>query len=850
MRDVFVKIKKLYVLRIALTSAVFTACVAIGFFTSQYHASKFPHQAAPAAGTSNAKTSTTNMSSVAPSAPSAALATVSADFFSQRVQPIFNNRCVVCHSCNIAPCQLNLTSYEGVSRGATKLLLYDPTRTHSIQPSRFGIDASTSAQWRERGFFTVLPIPGHAHSESILQSMIDLRIKNPDLMPSKKVEESVTCPASFDEVTKLEADRPEVGMPYGLPALTVEESSVVREWLSRGAKGPTQNAVTPVPTELHSMENFLNNRDLKAQVVARYLFEHLFLAHIHVEGANDRRFYRLVRSATKCVDQDNSRADIREIATRRPNSDPGAERFYYCVKPIDQTIVDKNHVVYELSEAKLARWRKIFFSAPWTVAALPSYDPVKSANPFFTFADIPAVARYQWLLDDAQYTVMTFIKGPVCRGPTAVNVINEQFHVFFLDPKADHFVNDRSYAESVSGLLRLPAEVGSDAQVKKASVTYLLQLMKLRNVYRQARDKKFFEDRPHGYSLDDIWDGDQTNSNALLTVLRHYDSAQVLKGALGPIPKTAFVLDYPLFERIIYDLVVGFDVFGNVTHQAATREYMNWIRMEAEENYLNFLPAPVRRPLRDFYYRGLSIKAALDVFPELEMERGPLHETRISYTGKFDDAKNPATWYDAKRQFLYKVTRQRMKPVVSGPVDNLNCCDIIPLSEIAPDIPSVNAFENELRKLTGREAHELAFPKFLDDTMLLRLIVDGRDGDKLYTLVRNREHYNVAWIPAESKRRAKDEDIMLAAHGVVTSYPNRFLVVKLQESADFLRALASMHTSKQHAQFLEKYGISRQNPEFWRHSDWFQERYLQLEPVHSGLLDLTRYEINNEVEDK
>ena len=36
------------------------------------------------------------------------------------VQPILERRCVVCHGCYDAPCQLNLTAYEGVARGDNK----------------------------------------------------------------------------------------------------------------------------------------------------------------------------------------------------------------------------------------------------------------------------------------------------------------------------------------------------------------------------------------------------------------------------------------------------------------------------------------------------------------------------------------------------------------------------------------------------------------------------------------------------------------------------------------------------------------------------------------------------------
>jgi hypothetical protein len=40
---------------------------------------------------------------------------------------------------------------------------------------------------------------------------------------------------------------------------------------------------------------------------------------------------------------------------------------------------------------------------------------------------------------------------------------------------------------------------------------------------------------------------------------------------LGNLPKTMWVVDYPLLERIYYALVAGFDVYGATGHQLALR---------------------------------------------------------------------------------------------------------------------------------------------------------------------------------------------------------------------------------------------------------------------------------------
>ncbi len=756
------------------------------------------------------------------------------DFYSQNVQPIFNQRCVACHSCNIAPCQLNLTAYEGVTRGATKELLYNPSRKTSIPPSRFAVDAKTTEQWRGRNFFDVLPAANQTPMDSILLPLIKLRQEHASLRPKLRVEESHTCPGTRDEVTAFLQAHVDSGMPYGLPPLSAQQSQVIETWLGMGAPGPTQTLLH-VPEVFRFVESYLNNQDPKSQLVARYLYEHLFLAHLHLEDSPHSRFFRLVRSSTDCSQSST------EFPTRRPWDAPGKGQFWYCIEPINQTIVDKSHVVYELGPKKLARWKELFDSSEWSVQHPPSRDDASASNPFATFQDIPAKARYQWLLDDAQYTVMTFIKGPVCRGQEAVNVINEQFYVMFMDPKTDFFVNDPAYAASTFPYLRLPAEKGSDHKLSATSLAHVITVLNVRNKYRQLRDLKMTQDHPNGYSVADIWDGDKTNPNALLTVLRHYDSAQVLRGAVGEIPKTAFVLDYPLMERIVYDLVVGFDVFGNFTHQVDTREYMSLIRAEAEENYLNFLPAPVRRPLRDFFNRGKLIQGSLMVFQETKMfAHNPLHPVAIQYDGDFKNANSQATWFNAKNQFMNALYATRFAGPVRGRADAFNAAQSQPLSPIPANITSVQEFETQLAKLTGHEAKEKPYPQFTDDAALLRVVID-ESHDRVYTLIRNREHRNMVFASFENNYRKTDEDSLIASPGIITSYPNRYFVVSLKDSGAFLNSLEALSSQAEQSAFLDRYSISRQSPDFWKHNDWFQNFFLTADPINNGILDLSRY---------
>ena len=56
--------------------------------------------------------------------------------YSRDVQPILRDKCVACHACYDAPCQLNLGSGEGLLRGASQQAVYNGGRLQAQQPTR------------------------------------------------------------------------------------------------------------------------------------------------------------------------------------------------------------------------------------------------------------------------------------------------------------------------------------------------------------------------------------------------------------------------------------------------------------------------------------------------------------------------------------------------------------------------------------------------------------------------------------------------------------------------------------------------------------------------------------------
>ncbi len=142
--------------------------------------------------------------------------------YSRDIQPILTQKCVACHACYDAPCQLNLGSGEGVLRGASKLPVYDGGRTKAQATTRLYFDAQAEAAWRAKGFESVLnPQNGQA---ALMARMLELGRSNPptpnaklpaDLDISLARDNQCPLPGEFDAYQKQFAH---AGMPFAVAA--------------------------------------------------------------------------------------------------------------------------------------------------------------------------------------------------------------------------------------------------------------------------------------------------------------------------------------------------------------------------------------------------------------------------------------------------------------------------------------------------------------------------------------------------------------------------------------------------------------------------------------------------------
>jgi hypothetical protein len=347
------------------------------------------------------------------------------------VQPILERRCVVCHGCYDAPCQIKLGAWEGIARGGSTAIVYDGGRLSEAPMTRLFVDAERPSDWRRKGFFPILNERAPTLEANLAASVLyrSLALKRAHPLPGDAVlpkpfdfslDRTQSCPR-IEQYDAHERDFPLAGMPYGLPGLDQREFDAVVRWLAAGApyEGPAPLSAN-ASRQVQAWEAFLNGDSLKERLMSRYLYEHLFLGHLYFEGDPDRRPFRIVRSAAP------PGTPVAPIASRRPYDDPGVPRVYYRLVPEGETILAKTHMPYALSPERMAKFRGWFIAAPYEVRALPSYAVEVSTNPFVAFSAIPPDSRHRFMLDEAQFFIMNFIKGPVCRGQLAVDVIEDR----------------------------------------------------------------------------------------------------------------------------------------------------------------------------------------------------------------------------------------------------------------------------------------------------------------------------------------------------------------------------------------------------------------------------------------
>jgi hypothetical protein len=752
-----------------------------------------------------------------------------------------------------------------LQRGASKQAIYGPARLKKSNPTRLFIDAQTIQQWRQKGFFSVSNEQTYKSSPednlhySLLYQMLKLKHEHPQKQQGKidasinlDINNQQQC-ATLGEFLDFSNNYPNWGMPYGLPNLSKNEYKLLVQWIAQGSPAEKLTSLSQtLKIQINRWEHFLNNPSLKQQLVSRYLFEHLFLANLYFPSTKGQPiFFRLLRSTTPPGQK------IKEIVTTRPydspykpntlNSSLKKQPFYYRLQREHAQIVIKNHNPYALSEQKLKRIKQLFIEPNYHVKQLPSYQPELASNPFKTFKDIPPQLKYKFLLDDSRFFIQGFIKGPVCRGQISLNVIDDYFWVVFIDPQAEVSSLDADFLNKNINYFQLPA--GKESTLNPLSLWTKYWTNQKKYIKAKIKSFKNIPSISLNRAMDYIYTGKSKNegsntayktANAALTIFRHLDSASVSYGLVtnnsfnstskeqtivSTGPETTWVVDYPILERIHYLLVAGFNIYGNVGHQLNTRIYMDFLRMEGEDNFLALLPISARNKIRDSWYKGIRSDIA-------KYFKAPIDWLSKTYVTGYK-TKNYKRELNQKIQTHLATSQKNAKLINQGL--------ITPYNSKNRDKDSQQKVQQFIQKISSLKGKKL---ELIPNVTFLRIKMNNKSQDLVFTIINNKAHKHLNSLFEDDKPNQRDYkyDTLSIVNWLEGSYPNFFLDVNINELTQFSQQFIAIKNEHDYKSFIQQFGIRRTSKKFWEITDWFTEYYKNTQPIQAGYFDLNRYE--------
>ena len=200
------------------------------------------------------------------------------------------------------------------------------------------------------------------------------------------------------------------------------------------------------------------------------------------------------------------------------------------------------------------------------------------------------------------------------------------------------------------------------------------------------------------------------------------------------------------------------------------------------------------------------------------------------------------TTTEPKREFVETLVKQHILSDIETEFDQAN---YVGAGEGHPPLPE--HYQTNADYLQGFRAISkpgTAFFKVLTDNQFNLGYVRIRlpdDKDFVFTVVVNRWHDSVAFPFSEDKTFEHDKDQANFIRGFVGSYPNIFLDLSVDDVPDFFELIANFSGSEEDILRIGNYVVNRANDDFWEKYDWFQQRFKEDQPVHSGLFDLNRY---------
>ena len=829
------------------------------------------------------------------------------EFYLTKVKPIFEKRCVTCHGCYEAPCQLNMQSYQGVRRGYHGIPVYNMDRKNNMAFTQMN-NAFPLSQWRNLGFH---PVVSHNEEDSVNQnwekSLLKIFVENgykynqPGFPLTDKVKKIYkksrrnedVCTATpeqyskhfssekknpwdvldvnkYFEKTTVNGNASGAGMPFALPALSADEVSVLTEWMSKGAKGPSKISmesfqISSNPTVIQQWEKFFNTDSPKGRHTARYVYEHTYTALYHFDEIPGE-YYQLVRLARL---KDGS---FGEVITKFPYQLPSSvQKVIYKLKKVTETIVQKKMNVWHINNQKLNRLKELFVKN-WNmdIVAEPVYV---NSNPFEYFSPIPAESRSRFMIENSKIIIGAMVQGAVCVGSGATYAIRDHFWIWFLKPESDVSVitprlglsswdqmgtgrwekeEERNY-EELGHLWRKIQGIDYNIDAAANAVKYFDRTIKDYKSYNKAYEKqlRLLLQKQNRIGLDenDIWTGkdnstsvNNVNPNAWLNVTRHENNTSVQYGAEGGRPGSMWVLSYSNFERLYYNLVANYDPFGDLAMKMSSFRIMTFVRLEAEDLAISFLPKETREDIRKEYTRGMGwlvFNQLTKIWSLQGMDGLPPRDAGSSRIADiYNDLKvqhSGANLSLRTANQMIDIGQEKLKLVLEKVYNEQGSEEL------------QKGWEKQfIRDIADKseQTDGVKYARFFPSTSYVRILNENKE-PRLYTIINDHAYKSNVVISTEKYTREPEANKVTLYRGLVGAYPNVFFDIKEGQEQQFIDDVKAVLNEEDWVKLQNKYGVSRTSSNFWTYFDWLHEFKKKNSPgvnsIDQGVVDLEHY---------
>ena len=547
----------------------------------------------------------------------------------------------------------------------------------------------------------------------------------------------------------------------------------------------------------------MNGNDLKSQILARYFFEHMFLASFTFADRDDANRFIMVRSSTPPGE------DAKPVVEKGAANFPVEGPVYYRFIQIDETTcVKMSRLQFLASDEKMQRFQEIFAEEEWSVDALPGYTEEERHDPLGTFSAIPPKSRYKFLLDIVWYHRGFTTHGPGCYRDLATDALRDVGWDLYENPETSLYVTDAEYRAEIDPLMSMMGYPLDPAQFVLGFQAY--QQRRAKAAQKALERRAASGDSP---DLTDIWQGDDADDLPLTVAFIHGDSGYVVEGNWVPshLPKVVSIQDLTTMEMSLYGSAVNYNQFGSGEEQLAGRSVFGVQRTLAELNFIRFLPKDVRQSLFDEWYHGPLTKQILatsgvTVGPDTSIPTG------IEYT-----TNDPV--------------RELQEKILSYLGDRVNAVDPInrPVDgDGGDDDPVIRAMRTIVFAGSQQEPTWRKFKTLMPEVSFIRVNRSGQEPD-IYTMTHDRDFESKSFLNIVMQHENPANAKVSIMKGIYTSYPHFIFDVDENEIEEFSATFIEANTQDKMTAIVERWGVRRSSPDFCR-----KRRRFSALPPHSS----------------